>query len=109
MTGKTIAGKALHQTAFLIDGDRQYHHGDKLENLTNIAEFWNTYLRQGGFLKDEDGVFLDAQDAANMMELFKVARRLTGVFNPDDFLDGAGYAAVGLECTQRLNAGEDPS
>ena len=60
-------------------------------------------------MKYDDEVFLDAQDAANMMELFKVARRLTGVFNPDDFLDGAGYAAVGLECTPRLNAGEDPS
>ena len=109
MTGKTIAGKALHQIASLIDNDRLHHHGDKLENLTNIAEFWNTYLRQGGFLKDEDGVLLDAEDAANMMELLKVARRLTGAFNSDDFLDGAGYAAVGLECTQRLNAGEDPS
>jgi hypothetical protein len=31
------------------------------------------------------------------MELLKVGRRLCGSFNPDDYIDGAGYAAVAGE------------
>ena len=33
-----------------------------------------------------------------MMELLKIARRKLGRFNKDDYIDGAGYAAVALEC-----------
>ena len=35
-----------------------------------------------------------------MMELLKIARRKLGVFNPDDYVDGAGYAAVAFECAK---------
>jgi hypothetical protein len=32
-----------------------------------------------------------------MMEALKIARRYSGAFNPDDYLDGAGYAGVAYE------------
>jgi hypothetical protein len=32
-----------------------------------------------------------------MMECLKIARRYTGDFNPDDYVDGAGYSAVAGE------------
>jgi hypothetical protein len=35
-----------------------------------------------------------------MMELLKIARRKLGVLNPDDYVDGAGYAAVAFECAK---------
>ena len=44
---------------------------------------------------------LDAHDVATLMEGMKIARRYTGVFNPDDYVDGAGYAA----CAGEIAAG----
>jgi hypothetical protein len=75
----------------LVGGDRARTHGDKTENHQVIARFWNAWLdsRPSGSL--------DAHDVANMMELLKVARRLRGAFNIDDYVDGAGYAAVAGE------------
>ncbi len=40
---------------------------------------------------------LDAHDVANLMEGMKIARRYSGSFNVDDYIDGAGYAAVAGE------------
>lgn len=75
----------------LVGGDRARTHGDKTENHEVIASFWNAWLhsRRSGPL--------DAHDVANMMELLKIARRLRGAFNLDDYVDGAGYAAVAGE------------
>mgnify|MGYP003631514948 CR=1 FL=1 len=41
---------------------------------------------------------ITSADAANMMELLKIARRKLGGLNVDDYTDGAGYAAVAYEC-----------
>ena len=89
MTAKEILETALE----IVEGDRASTHGEIRENHTNIARLWNAYLSSClGELK--------ASDVANMMELLKVARRKQGVFNPDDYIDGAGYAAVAFECAQ---------
>lgn len=77
--------------AGLVGGDRAKTHGDKTENHEVIARFWEAWLRSRA-----PGP-LDAHDVANMMELLKVARRLRGAFNLDDYIDGAGYAAVAGE------------
>lgn len=75
----------------LVGGDRARTHGDKTENHEVIARFWNAWLNS------RPSGPLDAHDVANMMELLKVARRLRGSFNIDDYVDGAGYAAVAGE------------
>ena len=96
MNAKDIAAKA----AELVSGDRDKTHGDKVQNHENIAALWEAYLRQkvlsGGEMR------INALDAANMMELLKVARRLSGCHNMDDYTDGAGYAAVAGEIAERL-------
>jgi hypothetical protein len=43
---------------------------------------------------------LSAEDVANMMELMKIARRKLGTLKKDNYIDGAGYAAVAFECAQ---------
>jgi len=88
MTAKKVLETALN----LIGGDRASTHGSMLENHENIAKLWNGYL----YNKEE----LSASDVANMMELMKVARRKAGAFNADDYVDGAGYAAVAYECAE---------
>ena len=84
------AQKVLEKALQLISGDRADTHGSMWKNHENIAHLWNGYLH--------DKRHLNAEDVANMMELLKIARRKLGSFNEDDYTDGAGYAAVALEC-----------
>jgi hypothetical protein len=89
----TATAKVLQKAQALVNGDRNKTHGDIWENHENIARLWN------GYLEDKDGAIL-AEDVANMMELLKIARRKLGSLNIDDYIDGAGYAAVALECRE---------
>jgi hypothetical protein len=90
-----IAAKA----ADLVGGDREKQHGDKVLNFQTIAEVWNGYLRGRRVNGKPDD--LSAEDVSNLMESLKVARRLTGAYNPDDYIDGAGYAGVSGEIRHR--------
>tara|TARA_R110002020_G_scaffold236631_1_gene448937 strand:+ start:48 stop:338 length:291 start_codon:yes stop_codon:yes gene_type:complete len=89
MKGSDILKKATE----LIGADRADQHGDMWTNHENIAQLWTAYLWQK---LGEDRI--TSADAANMMELLKVARRKLGAINVDDYTDGAGYAAVAYEC-----------
>lgn len=82
------------EAAGLVGGDRERTHGNKTDNHQRIADMWNGALRGMGKPTREP---LDAHDAANLMEVLKIARRYAGAFNPDDYVDGAGYACVAGE------------
>ena len=90
------AERICTRAATLVGGDRAATHGDKRRNHAAIAAMWNGFLDARRIVGRADD--LDAHDVANMMELLKVARRYTGGFNADDYIDGAGYAAVAYEC-----------
>jgi len=98
------AKDVLETATKLVGGSRAASHGSMLETHENIAQLWNGYLYRMDF---EDGDRLKASDVANMMELLKVARRKQGVFNSDDYIDGAGYAAVAFECAEEETLYED--
>jgi hypothetical protein len=91
-----IAAKASELTG----GDRAAAHGDKLENHSKIAILWNAILA----CKHPAIVPLNAMDVANMMEALKIARRYAGDHNIDDYIDGAGYAAVAGEIAEKMEA-----
>lgn len=80
--------------AGLVGGDRSRTHGEKTANHQAIADMWNGFLRGMGNAPRHP---LEAHDVANMMEILKIARRYTGAFNPDDYIDGAGYSCVAGE------------
>jgi hypothetical protein len=82
------------RAAELVGGERANTHGDKWLNHYNIACVWNGILAAAGKRPQTP---LDAHDVANLMEGLKIARRYTGEFNPDDYIDGAGYAACAAE------------
>tara|TARA_R110000787_G_scaffold19223_2_gene57987 strand:+ start:1356 stop:1706 length:351 start_codon:yes stop_codon:yes gene_type:complete len=90
----TTARGVLAKASEYVAGDRADAHGPAVENHANIAHLWSGYLHDS--LKD--GVTLTPEDAANLMELLKIARRKQGNFNADDYVDGAGYAGVAFEC-----------
>ena len=85
--------EALEKAAELVGGDRAEAYGDIYQNHKNIAMLWNGYLCN----IDE----LTPEDVANLMELMKIARRKTGEFNADNYVDGAGYSGVALECREQ--------
>ena len=97
----TPAKEICLAAAELVSGSRQQQHGSKQANFANIAELWNGYLACLGRQRDQEFCFLSPTDVANLFELCKIARRLTGKFNLDDYIDGAGYAA----CAGELAAG----
>ena len=90
MRASEIAAKASD----LVGGDRERQHGDKVSNFTNIAHAWNGILKAAG---KAGPVALDAHDVANLMEAMKIARRYSGSYNEDDYIDGCGYSACAGE------------
>jgi hypothetical protein len=93
------AGDIAAKAGELVGGDRAKTHGDKCLNHQKIAMVWNGILAAAG---KYSAVPLDAHDVANMMEGLKIARRYAGTLNMDDYIDGAGYAAVAGEIASRM-------
>lgn len=86
--------------AELVDGARASQHGPMVENHQKIADVWNGILAAAG---KAPSLPLDAHDVANLMEGMKIARRYSGAFNLDDYVDGAGYAAIAGEIRSGLD------
>ncbi len=84
------AKEILETAGRLVAGERDRLHGNMLNNFDCIAEIWSAIIKASGKGLDAP---LDAHDVANMMEGLKIARRYSGEFNADDYVDGAGYAA----------------
>lgn len=95
---KGVALQILDSASELVCGERAKQHGDIKENHEKIAAIWNGILAASGKIAKP----LDAHDAANMMEGLKIARRYTGKFNLDDYVDGAGYSALAGQIAQEL-------
>lgn len=90
--------------ADLVGGGRANTHGEMTVNHTCIAEMVNGYLRARKAAGKPEA--LTAEDMANVMECLKIARRLFGAFNIDDYIDGAGYAACAGEIRSKAESGK---
>ena len=83
---------ALWRALSLVAGERAGTHGDMVAGFAAIARLWNAYLAERLTRP------LAPSEIGDLMELLKIARRRQGGFNPDDYVDGAGYAACAFEC-----------
>lgn len=88
MNREQILTKALEVTT-----QRQQVHGAPENTFVAIAELWSVYLSE--LFKQE--LELKDHQAATMMQLMKVARSIKSPENPDNYVDGAGYAACAGE------------
>lgn len=95
MKAKDIALRA----AELVSVDRNISHGDCLDNHERIAAVWNGILDAAGKSPIHP---LDAHDVANLMEGLKIARRYSGNFSFDDYVDSCGYSALAGEIRNRM-------
>lgn len=102
MVEPSVCAQTLQTALELTGGDRAKTHGDKKQNHQNIADLWTAYFKQNGSIIG-DGATLtviqfSAHDVAVMMCLLKIARLKSGVHNPDNYVDLAGYAGIAAEC-----------
>jgi hypothetical protein len=66
--------------------------------MAKIAGMWTATLTAAGAAPARP---LTPKDVGNMMEAMKIARRYTGPHRDDDYIDGAGWAAVAGEAASR--------
>jgi hypothetical protein len=97
----TTRRSMLLQAADLVDGERNADYGDPLQDFQRTAEFWSTYLSGITGLP----VVLCPHDVAAMMALLKISRIVWSPTKEDHWIDLAGYAACGLDCTEREHLG----
>ena len=80
--------EALREAAKIISGDRNKQYGSPEDNFERTAEIWSVIL----------GIEISNEDVAMMMVGLKVARYASkSGFQPDTWVDIAGYAGCGYE------------
>ena len=89
--------KILEQTKKLVSTDREDKHGDKVQNHSNIARLWSSYITN----KTQLNINILPEDVANLMALLKIARTQAGQHNIDDYIDACGYSAIAGEIAEK--------
>lgn len=79
---------ALREAAGIINGDRNKQYGAPEDNFERTAKIWSVIL----------GIDISNEDVAMMMVGLKVARYASkSGYQPDTWVDIAGYAGCGYE------------
>jgi hypothetical protein len=79
---------ALREAAGIINGDRNKQYGSPEDNFERTAKIWSVIL----------GIDISNEDVAMMMVGLKVARYASkSGYQPDTWVDIAGYAGCGYE------------
>ena len=92
---------AMADTAVdIVTHDRNAQYGEPEDSFRTIAALWTGYLDARQYNPNEEP--LEPEDVARMMELLKMARRMTAD-NPskDSFVDAIGY----LLCEAKMPGG----
>jgi hypothetical protein len=103
----------LDKAKVIVYGDREESYGPPRKNWEDIAALWNVYFNSikmrpsvvnlpyvgvgdvtNSMRLEELQFTINAQDAAQMMALLKIARLATNQGHEDSLLDLAGYTAV---------------
>jgi len=82
--------QVLSEASRLINGDRAETHGSAKETFNKIAKMWSAYL----------STEVTSTDVAQMMVLLKVVRGQANNKHLDNFVDQAGYSALGYEVAE---------
>ena len=83
--------EALREAARISSGERDIQYGGPEENFERIAKIWGVILSTS----------ITREDVAMMMVGLKVARYASkSGFQPDTWIDVAGYAGCGYEVGQ---------
>ena len=98
---EAITRRTVLETAIkTICQDRQDQYGNPENNFQTIADMWTTYLRAAEVISPTTDAVIMPHDVAAMMCMLKLARVATGAAKLDNWVDLAGYAALGGEMEQ---------
>ena len=90
--------EARREAAKIISGDRNKQYGGPEDNFTNIAKVWSVLFKRE----------FTTEDVAMAMVGLKVARYAANSgFQPDTWIDIAGYAGCGYEVGKLLHEQSD--
>jgi len=93
--------QTLETAISLTNGDRDKSYGPPINNLTDCAELWNTYIRAKQ--RATNNLELDAEDVAWMMVLVKMTRSFQKGYHADNYTDATAYSAIAGECREILS------
>lgn len=80
--------EALREAARIVSTERNMNYGDPEDNFDRTRKIWSVIL----------GIDISNEDVAMMMIGLKMARYVNkGDFQPDTWIDIAGYAGCGYE------------
>jgi len=87
-------GASLLQAKETICGERQDSYGNPENSFNIIAQYWSIYIanRSAGHKSS-----ITPLDVANMMVLFKQARKLGQIHCRDNYIDSIGYEAIAAD------------
>lgn len=93
----------LEESARLICGDREKDYGDAADNFRTVGLLWSAYLLASHpALADAfSETSVTAADVAAMLGLLKLARAAANPAHMDNWVDLAGYAALGGEISKK--------
>jgi hypothetical protein len=89
----TPRAQLLTELQDILHQDRNLQYGEPADNLKRIANLWDVYR------VSKPSPQIVEEDVAIMMALVKIARLCNDLTNKDSWLDLAGYAALGYECS----------
>lgn len=90
---------ALRTAEQHVNGSRNVDYGDPISDFRTTATLWAEYLRR--IIERRGDADLKPHDVAAMMMLLKISRLSWSPEVDDHWIDAAGYAACGYDCTQR--------
>ena len=94
--------KMAAEACDIVTQDRNGQYGEPEDNFGVIAKLWTGYLDALDY--DPKVEPLEAVDVARMMQLFKMARRMTALGDQrDSFVDAIGYVL----CEAKMSCGAD--
>lgn len=93
-TTSPALGRSLDEAKKIITGERQDQYGNPEDSFGIIADYWTTYLKHRFGCVD---IKLSPLDTANLMVLFKQARKLGQQHKRDNFIDAIGYEAIAAD------------
>ena len=79
--------EVLNNTLQVLEERKSRNAGQGENSFTLISELWSAYLNH----------HIDPDEVAMMMVLLKVARSKLQAYNPDNYVDAAGYSAIAGE------------
>ena len=93
----------LHTVIEIITKDRNSNYGSPMQDFSRISRLVNIYLTERKFAyeaQDPSHTFsILPHDIAVIQILLKISRLVWSPDNKDSWIDIAGYAACGYECT----------